>query len=152
MSFCFSLIAIKKPLLLTFCWLQDFDLLHSSATSAKWRQYELERSPNCLPFLRFGASWRQIPRFTRTAMNRCSYDLTCSSRMSSHATALILSPGKISNLEIFLSFNCTRLEIINGPESKSYCGYSVSRCHSTDKTINSSNASYYSDDKLVTSK
>ena len=72
--------------------------------------------------------------------------------MFSHATALILSPGKISVLEIFLSFNCSRLKVINGPEFKCYGGYSVTRCHSTDEMINSSNVSYNSDDKLVISK
>ena len=68
------------------------------------------------------------------------------------SAALILSPGKICVLEIFLPFNCTGLEIINGPESKCYDGYSVTRCHSTDEMINSSNVSYNSDDKLVFSK
>ena len=72
--------------------------------------------------------------------------------MFSHVTALILSPGKIIVLEIFLSFNCARLNIINGPELKCYGGYSVTRCHSTDEMINSSNTSYNSDDKLVISK
>ena len=72
--------------------------------------------------------------------------------MFSPATALILSLGKIIVFEIFLSFNCTRLKIINDPEFKCYCGYSVARCHSTDEMINSSNASYNSDDKLVISK
>ena len=65
--------------------------------------------------------------------------------MFSHATALILSPGKISVLEIFLSFNCSRLKVINGPEFKCYGGYSITRCHSTDEMISSLNVSYNSD-------
>ena len=40
---------------------------------------------------------------------------------------------------------------MNGPEFKCYGGYSVARCHSTDEMINSLNASYNSDDKLVIS-
>ena len=72
--------------------------------------------------------------------------------MFSHTTALVVSLGKNSVLEIFLSFNCGRLKIRNGPESKCYGGYSVTRCHSTDEMINSSNASYNTDDKPVISK
>ena len=72
--------------------------------------------------------------------------------MFSHTNALPLSPGKIRVLEIFLSFHGTRLKLINGPELKCYGDYSVARCHSTDEMINSSNASYNSDDKLVISR
>ena len=41
---------------------------------------------------------------------------------------------------------------MNGPELKCYGGYSVTRCHSTDEMINSSNASHNSDNTLVISK
>ena len=57
---------------LTLLQLQEFYLLHSSATSAKRPEAELLRSPNLEFLWRFGAPWTSIPRFTRTAMNRCS--------------------------------------------------------------------------------
>ena len=53
--------------------------------------------------------------------------------MFSRATASILSAGKISVTEIFLSFNCTSLTILKGTEFKCNGGYSATRCHRTDE-------------------
>ena len=62
-----------------------------------------------------------------------------------------LRPG-ISIREIFLSFNDTGSEIINGPEFEFNNSYRVTRCHSIDELINSSNKSYNIDEKLVISE
>ena len=49
-------------------------------------------------------------------------------------------------------FNGPKLKVLNVPGFKCDSGYSVTRRHSTDEMINSSNASYNSDNELVISK